>query len=252
MEKQTSEIKKEETPITEALVEREEIFMTEAVPMKLWQTIKSVGFKIRQKLLRKPTPPAHIDVKGGYPYAKSNYVDDEFNKAYPVHRVILACDPIIVKDYWVIYNVYLRAYITPNIYIQRPGAGGSRMQLPKEMNKRLKEGMDVKINPTDFIDIDNAFKSALTKAIKNAEERYGIGGDVTERLIYSEENIKEMYSRLREIVDEVIINPRDKAEVEQKVRETKGNGSKLLRLIHDICEAFDILPELSFLQKEEE
>lgn len=228
-----------------------DIAETKETPQELIPTtekLNNYAKSLRKAVLSQETNPAYTKFKGGFVYPVHQYVDDIFKQHYPVsHTEILGTH--IAHNYWVIYDVRVKAYLTPYVYISEVGAGGARMQLPKTINDRLKDStMSIaEVKPTDFIDIGNDYKSALSKAISNAKQRFGVCADITKKLIMSEEQVKQVHVLMKQIVDEHIINPRDKT----KARELWNNANTphdKLQLVMEYAEEFEVEIDVSFLK----
>ena len=155
----------------------------------------------------------------------------------------------ILHNYWIVYTVKIKAFITPNIYISEVGAGGARMQLPKRINDELKSKnmLISEVLPNDFIDLGNDAKSALSKAKANAMQNFGICADVTARVILSERQCEQIQGLMAKIVQENIVDPRDKVVAREKWNKADSPHEKLQILI-EYAELFETPLDLSFLQ----
>lgn len=152
------------------------------------QGVVNNAVDIRKKLIDHPTDKFYIDSKNGFLYVKGNYMDDLFKNMYPIYQTELI-EQKIVGNAWVITSVILKAFLSPSIWISNPGTGGQRLMLPKEYNDHAKElkknGKMVErlnylnsLSPIDWIDVGNDAKSSLSKAISNAQSKFGCAADI--------------------------------------------------------------------------
>ncbi len=159
---------------------------------------------IRKHLLSLTTDKYYLDSKNGFVYIKGNYMDNLFKSMYPIHRIELIKQEVIANA-WVTTTVEIKAYLSPSIYISNLGSGAARLQIPKEYNDRAKalkaDGKMVErlnflnsLSPIDWIDVGNDFKSSLSKAISNAQSRFGVGADIYNKEVLPPE-YREKYSK---------------------------------------------------------
>lgn len=151
-----------------------------------------------------PTPQEYIKFKDKFAYLESKYVDDTFQKVFPVNS-----EQILYRNedsYWIIYTVRITVVLPGGINISKVGSGGSRKQVSRPA-KELFEKEGKPITPFDYVDVANNDKAALTLAKKNCQERFGIGADITDRIILSKEDLDSLNSAIDTIITKYIINP---------------------------------------------
>lgn len=189
----------------------------------------------RMQVYREKTPSSYIRIKDKFPYLPSKYVDDTFKKWFPVYskKVVDRKE----DDYWITYTVEITVFFPHGVTMTEIGTGGARKQVTTDAKKRVTEGRG-NITPFDYVDNGNASKAALTLAIKNAQERFGIGADITERIIMSPEEIEETNKALADGI-ETITNPRDKIKWKEKLAQCDTPGKKLA-LLEELRELFDV------------
>jgi len=180
--------------------------------------------KQRQSVLDVKTPPAYISLKDGMPYLPNRYVDDVFNKFYPIHTIEIMNEGVF-KDYYVWFDVKITVPLPNGQSINKIGSGAARIQVSKSAREDFVENGKF-ISPFDYVDYGNARKSALTNAIKNAQERFGVGADVNDRIILSDEEIKLINDKYDELF-ESIIDPRTKNKVRERWLNAKKPSEKL-------------------------
>lgn len=227
----------------------EELIKVEDVlsPMSTFQDVVSY----RQSLNRLPTPARYIKMKDKFPYLPSKYVDDIFKKWFPIsNQDVLSRED---KDGWIHYTVKVTVAFPNGIVIGQVGAGAARKQLKTSARIKI-EGdpnakppippdPDYKITIYDYVDNGNTEKAALTLAIKNAQERFGVGADITERLILSEEEIKETAELIEQTMLK-ITNPRERLEWKNKLA-MYDTPNKKVKFLIELEETFpDIIAEL--------
>jgi len=179
----------------------------------------------RIEALADKTDPFYIDVKNGFPYVKSSYMDDAFAKKFPIHKITVIGEPTVIQQYWIVYTVQIEAWVSPNISITKTGAGGARLQIPR--NLKGKDGRPVRqITPLDFIDVGNDFKSALTKAIQNAQSKFGICGDVYNKGIIAPEIREKIENAWSELI-KTIVNPIQAVQARNEWAEAKEKKRNL-------------------------
>lgn len=193
------------------------------VPTKPLSTI-AIARTAKQRILATPTNTAYVKIKENFPYLESNYVDSSFTDIFPHYEVEILSSGVF-QNYYVFFDVRVKAYITEDKYLQRVGTGSARIQVKTSAKEEfLKNGGT--ISPFDYVDFGNSRKSALTLAIKNAQERFGIGADITNRIILSKEEtdrIREEFDRLLLLLDD----PRDKNRYKEKWNSAKTPNDKL-------------------------
>lgn len=189
----------------------------------------------RNELLREKTSPIYIRVKDKFPYLPSKYVDDVFNKWFPINSV----DMIDRKEdeYYITYTVKITVAFPNGLIMSKIGTGSARKQVKKDAKERVESGKG-NITPFDYVDNGNASKAALTLAIKNCQERFGIGADITERLILTEEEIKELNDTINKVVD-TISNPRDKIKWKEAISNA-DSPNKRMKILEQLRELFDV------------
>lgn len=111
------------------------------------------------------TPPEKIRKRpDGWDYVESSYMDHQTKEHIPLYEYsLLHCS---YQDGWINIIVSLKDRITGNIEL---GADSARVQVRQGTNNP---------NFRDIVDMGNNLKSALSKAIKNAQSRFGFSADV--------------------------------------------------------------------------
>lgn len=189
----------------------------------------------RKELLSEKTDPAYIKMKDKFPYLPSKYVDDVFNKWFPIHNV----DVLHRSDdeTSVTYTVKITVAFPNGTIMSRVGAGGARKQIKSASRVEIESGKRG-INPFDYVDNSNAEKAALTLAIKNCQERFGIGADVTERVILSPDEIKENNDTINAVLNSITF-PKDKIKWKEKLA-SADTPNKKLALLNELREVYDV------------
>lgn len=198
----------------------------------------------RKQLMREQTPKAHIGKKDKFPYLPSKYVDDTFNRWFPIHNVELV--DRAEDDFSIVYTVKITVGFPNGMVMSKLGTGGksktlktaARDKIEGNAEKRIVADPLYKPTPYDYVNLGNDSKAALTLAIKNAQERFGIGADVTERAIISAEEDKENTDIINKVI-ESISNPKDRIAWKGKLG-TCDTPNKKLRLLEEIRELFDV------------
>lgn len=114
------------------------------------------------------TPPEKVKKRpDGYDYVESSYMDYQAKGHMPLYEYSLL--HYSINEGWITVIVSLRDRITGNVEL---GADSARVQ--------VKVGTEVP-SFRDIIDMGNNVKSALSKAIKNAQSRFGYSADVYQR-----------------------------------------------------------------------
>jgi len=114
------------------------------------------------------TPPEKVKKRpDGWDYVESSYMDYQAKQYMPLYEYTLL--HISIDHGWVNLIVSLKDRTTGNVEL---GADSARIQ--------VKQGTEDP-NFRDIIDFGNNLKSALSKAIKNAQSRFGISADVYQR-----------------------------------------------------------------------
>lgn len=188
-----------------------------------------------QRIYHEKTPQTYVRMKDKFPYLPSKYVDFMFNKYFPVSSVKMIDRR--EDEYWITYTVELTVFLPGGMTITKTGTGASRKQVTREAKSAAERG-ERTITPFDYVDNGNASKAALTLAIKNAQERFGIGADITDRIILSEEEIQELNETITEAM-KVITNPREQIKWNERLNECKSPSEKI-RLLDDLREVYDI------------
>jgi len=147
------------------------------------------------------TPSSYVSLKDKYPYVHSNYVDDLFSKIFPDYEVEII-DKQILQNYWIYVIVRVTVKVGDKT-ISRIGAGASRLQITREARAKVESGQGI-VTPLDYVDIGNDIKAAITKAIKNAQERFGIAADINDRIVLSQEEIDLLEERFKELADSIV------------------------------------------------
>jgi len=111
------------------------------------------------------TPPEKVKKRpDGYDYVEGSYMDFQTKSHIPLYEYKLL--HIAIENGWINIIVSLKDRITGNVEL---GADSARIQ--------VKTGTEVP-NFRDIIDMGNNLKSALSKAIKNAQSRFGVSADI--------------------------------------------------------------------------
>jgi len=111
------------------------------------------------------TPPEKVKKRpDGYDYVEGSYMDFQTKQFMPLYKYSLLNLQIV--EGWINVVVSLEDRTTGNIEL---GADSARIQVKRDAEQ-----------PTfrDIIDMGNNLKSALSKAIKNAQSRFGISADI--------------------------------------------------------------------------
>ena len=114
------------------------------------------------------TPPEKVKKRpDGFDYVESSYMDYQTKKFMPLYEYKLL--HVSTEHGWINVIVSLTDRITNNVEL---GADSARIQVRKDAE-----------TPSfrDIIDMGNNLKSALSKAIKNAQSRFGIAADIYQR-----------------------------------------------------------------------
>lgn len=112
------------------------------------------------------TPPEKIKKRpDGYDYIKSSWMDKNFKSHSPLYKNTLV--HYSEDQGWITIVVALEDRLTGNVEL---GTGSARIQ--------VKQGAGDLPSFRDIIDKGNNVTAALTKAIKNAQSRFGWGADV--------------------------------------------------------------------------
>lgn len=114
------------------------------------------------------TPPEKVKKRpDGFDYVESSYMDYQTKKFMPLYEYKLL--HVSIEHGWINVIISLKDRITNNIEL---GADSARIQVRRDAE-----------TPSfrDIIDMGNNLKSALSKAIKNAQSRFGIAADVYQK-----------------------------------------------------------------------
>lgn len=198
----------------------------------------------RKQLMREQTPKSQIRMKDKFPYLPSKYVDDTFSRWFPVHNVKMI--DRAEDAFSITYTVEITVGFPGGVVISKIGTGGSSKKLKTSARDKIEGNPEkgivadptYKPTPYDYVNLGNDSKAALTLAIKNCQERFGVGADITERAILSEEEIKE----INETIDKVlasITGIKDRIEWKNKVGAC-DTPNKKLRLLEEMREVFDV------------
>lgn len=182
------------------------------------------------------TDPHYIGYKDGYAYVDSKYTDDKFNKYFPVCEQELV-NQSVFQDYWLQIIVKLTVTLPNGFKISRLGAGAARIQVSRTAKEAFLQN-GTRITPFDYIDYQNTVKSALTMAIKNAQERFGINADATDRIILSAEEIEQVKASINQII-ESIGSERDKIRAKEKLNSLR-KPSELVKFLNQLQEYYQL------------
>jgi hypothetical protein len=195
--------------------------------------VKSIFDKIKEDL----TDPAYVGMKGQFPYIDGKYMEDKFDKYFPISKVRYVPPVyVIVQNYQVQVFVEVDAYLTKDIFLTRPGTGGSIIQITREAKQAALEGKR-NITPFDVVSVNNAFKSALTNAIANAHSKFKIGADLYKRIILSKEELETIKKEIEYIRSKA--TPRGKIDIKERYSKCSSAGDKV-KLLHSLREEYEI------------
>lgn len=114
------------------------------------------------------TPPEKVKKRpDGFDYVESSYMDYQTKKFMPLYEYKLL--HVSIEHGWINVIVSLTDRITNNVEL---GADSARIQVRREAEVP---------SFRDIIDMGNNLKSALSKAIKNAQSRFGIAADIYQK-----------------------------------------------------------------------
>lgn len=114
------------------------------------------------------TPPEKVKKRpDGFDYVESSYMDYQTKQFMPLYEYKLL--HVTFEHGWINIIVSLTDRLTGNVEL---GADSARVQ--------VRQGTEVP-SYRDIIDMGNNLKSALSKAIKNAQSRFGIAADVYQK-----------------------------------------------------------------------
>lgn len=135
-------------------------------------TLMSTSRDAVNKYITKPldvkTPPEKVKKRpDGFDYVESSYMDYQTKKFMPLYEYKLL--HVSIEHGWINIIVSLQDRITNNIEL---GADSARIQVRKDAEVP---------SFRDIIDMGNNLKSSLSKAIKNAQSRFGIAADIYQR-----------------------------------------------------------------------
>jgi hypothetical protein len=150
------------------------------------QQIVLLNEEERQKLYErakeqrsKKTPPKYIKNKGGYDYAEFAYMLDEMDKAHPIRSEIITTDEFNEK--YLVYRVAVR--------VTDLASGEARSGVdshPIVAYDAKSEGGSQKDIPTIRELMGNAYKAALSKALRNAYSNFGVSADLYQTFLDDE------------------------------------------------------------------
>lgn len=203
-----------------------------AESLSIMSDLSNIAQTKRNNLHKKKTPPEYIKMKEGFPYLESTYVDDEFNKEFPNHQINIVNSGIF-QNYYVYFDVEIIVFLSEKHFIKKVGTGSARVQI-KTAAKKAHEDSGRVITPFDYVDFGNSRKAALTLAIKNAQERFGIGADITGRVVLSVEDLEKIKETYTELMSQ-ISDPRDRNRIKEKWIDAKNPNEKL-RILEQIKE----------------
>ena len=103
----------------------------------------------------------------GYDYVESSFMDHVFKEFSPLYEYQLL--EFSIQLGWIVCVISLRDRITGNTEI---GADAARIMVKKDAPEPSFK---------DVIDLGNNVKSAISKAIKNAQSRFGVAADVYQK-----------------------------------------------------------------------
>lgn len=216
------------------------------------QGVVKMAFNLREEIMRLPTDRYYIDSKNGFAYVKSVYMDDMFKKIYPLHQIEIV-NKTVTANTWISYDVIIKAFIGRE-YISNPGTGGARIQIPADIGKIIKQykadgkfkerhEFIMTLTPLDWIDFGNDCKSALTKAIANAQSRFGVAADIYNKGILPEETRIQMDRIVEFILKEKIVNPMEKVQVKQEWNKIKLDKKNMQSFFFMLAEKYEVNSE---------
>lgn len=189
------------------------------------------------KIKEDTTDPAYVGMKGQFPYIDGKYMEDKFDKYFPVSKLRFGNPAyVIVQNYHVVVFVEIDAYLTKDVFITRAGVGGSIMQVSSAAKEAHLKG-ERPLNPFDYVSIANAFKSALSNATANAQSKFKIGADMYKRIILSKEELNDIKKEIEFIRSKV--TPRQKIEIKERYAKCNSAGDKV-KLLHVLRDEFDV------------
>lgn len=196
---------------------------------------------IRKELMNKKTDAYYIDKKDNHIYVKNQYMDNIFKLFYPIHTIKIVSERILTNA-WIIYNVEIEAKVGLNLSITNCGAGASRIMIPKEIRAGIKNGTIPieRLSPLDWIDVGNDAKSALTKAISNAQSRFGVCADVYNKGIMPEHIRKSIERTIDKIIETNVVLPMEKINVKRDWSELKSKKGNYLDFLAMLCEKYEV------------
>lgn len=183
----------------------------------------------RRLALSTPTPKRYIELKNEFPYVKSNYVADLFWKLFPNHKVkITNCETF--DKYWFLVDVEIEVTMPNGDVNVQCGTGGSRIQISKKAKDNFLDN-GTPITPFDYVEVGNARKAALTLAIKNAQEKFGIGHDALNKIVLSDEEVEQINNHFKGLLEQ-IVDPRQKSKINSSWSGAKSLAEKFRIIEH--------------------
>lgn len=183
----------------------------------------------RRVALSIPTPKRYIELKNEFPYVKSNYVADIFWKLFPNHKVRITHSETFDK-YWFLVDVEIEVTMSNGDVNVQCGTGGSRIQISKKAKEAFLED-GTPITPFDYVEVGNARKAALTLAIKNAQEKFGIGHDALNKIVLSDEEVEQINTHFKSLLEQVV-DPRQKSKINSSWSGAKSLAEKFRIIEH--------------------
>jgi hypothetical protein len=154
------------------IVKKDSSRMDESFEALLNLSLDNDHIEALQEHVAKPfdikTPPEKIKKRpDGYDYVEGSYMDHLFKENSPLYKHELL--HVSYQMGWINVIVAVTDRITGNVEL---GADSARIQVARGAEE-----------PTfrDTIDMGNNLKSALSKAIKNAQSRFGFAADVYQK-----------------------------------------------------------------------
>ena len=222
------------------LSEEEVSIVNDAYPLVSLNKVALTVSQITKTVQSIPTDRYYTGRKGKYIFVKNNYVEALFKRYFPISKTHLR-DKSIVANTWIHYTVEVEAFISSGISISHLGTGSQRINIPQQMRDAIIEGKYPieRLTPLDWIDFDNDAKSALTKAIKNAQVKFGIAEDIYGKGVVPEHIRKDLCEVQFPALLSTIKLTLEKLSVQAMWDECIKNGGNLLILFDRLCNKYN-------------
>jgi hypothetical protein len=158
-------------------------------------------YRRKREERQKETPKKHIQMKGGFPFAEYAYMLDEMDKMHPLRSEIVISAGTFFNEKYLIYHVAVQ--VTDLI------TGESRPGTDAHPVVAYEAGRDGDQKPIQTIRelMGNAYKAALTKALRNAYSNFGVSSDLYQTQLAEEPNKeqKERFWEWDKFMDEKVL-----------------------------------------------